>query len=102
MRTIFQPFVTPVNGMNKLLIVPTVIIILYTLACLQYAHATSDSSYKWGYSQAIVEHKCDIHEHPCYDDVGMDDVCRNGPAINDNETACDDGWNHAWDHIKNR
>lgn len=66
------------------------------------AYATNESSYRWGYSQAVKQHVCEVtQKNECMNDVSMDDVCEHADApANTNETACDHGWNHAWDHIE--
>jgi hypothetical protein len=83
--------------MNKLL--PIMIgIAMIGLIPLQVAYATNESSYKWGYSQAMAEHDCNVKQkNECMDDVGMSDVC--GQAAATNETACNDGWAQAWANI---
>lgn len=69
------------------------ILVLYGI--YQVAYGTNESSYRWGYSQAVIENNCYIKQKSeCMDDVGMSDVCVMRPATN--RTACNDGWADAF------
>lgn len=76
-------------------------VIVAILSLVPIAYATNESSYRWGYSQAVVEHNCNVKQgNECMDDVGMNDVCEDAnSSANTNSTACKDGWADAWAHI---
>jgi hypothetical protein len=82
---------------QEVIAIIAIVVLLVGYGVYQVAYGTNESSYKWGHSKAMAEHNCIIRDHPCYDDVGMNDVC--GLSSVTNETACDDGWAQAWANI---
>jgi hypothetical protein len=85
------------DGGSNSNVVQLALIITNNQTLYQPAHATNESSYKWGYKSAVESWKCHIGKlDPC-SATDMDDDCT--PPNNSipgnhvtNETACDEGW----------
>ncbi len=81
--------------MNK--IIPIVILVyIYVVAVLFpiRAYATNESSYKLGYIDAIQTMRCALVKGSC---STTDHSYSNAVT---NETAYNDGWRNAWDHLQ--
>lgn len=81
------------SHMNAIvLLLPLLLLVAITPAV---AHATNESSYRYGFKQGEVIY------HICITDFG--DKCLDGTQVClghvDNQTACIDGYVNGWDHV---